>query len=252
MNKNVFYPLVLILIILLASCEGRRERRSERIVTIEGDTAGREVNFYSYDEVQEYPDAILEMYSPLGNQNFQTNKVPFEFNIKNYPFAEGGRGFQLKMSINGNDPVGYNMPIFQKELNQGTYRAVAFLVNEEGLALKEFGNYVDRDFTVMGSQPFPTNNDPFLVVNLPTNDQVYNEGDEITVDFLVLDGVPQEDGFEILIKFNQYEFRTDEVIPVRVEGLPAGDYDLQIRLETANGREMDGVFTTSRKRIKIN
>lgn len=252
MNKNVLYPIVLLFIILLVSCEGRRERRSESRVTIEGDEAAKEVNFYSYDEFQEYPDAILEMYSPLGNQNFESNKVPFEFNIKNYPFAEGGRGFQLKMSINGNDPVGYNMPMFQKELNQGTYRAVAYLVNEEGLALKEFGNYVDRDFTVMGSQPFPASTDPFLVVNMPSNDQVYEEGEEIIVDFLVLDGVPQEDGFEILIKFNQYEYRTNEVIPVRVDELPAGDYDLEIRLVSANGREMEGVFTSSRKRIRIN
>lgn len=252
MNKNVLYPIVLLFIILLVSCEGRRERRSESTVTIEGDEAAREVRFYSYDEYQEHPDAILEMYSPLGNQNFQSTKVPFEFNIKNYPFAEGGRGFQLKMSINGNDPVGYNMPMFQKELNQGTYRAVAYLVNEEGLALKEFGNYVDRDFTVLDSQPFPVSNDPFLVVNMPSNDQVYEEGEEIIVDFLVLDGVPQEDGFEILIKFNQYEYKTKEVIPVRVDELPTGDYDLEIKLLGKNGAEMEGVFTSTRKRIRIN
>jgi hypothetical protein len=252
MIKNVFYPIVLLFVISLVSCEGRRERRSEGTVTIEEDGARREVNFYTYDEVQEYPDAILEMYSPLGNQNFQSNKVPFEFNIKNYPFAEEGRGFQLKMSINGNDPVGYNMPIFQKELNQGTYRAVAYLVNGEGIALKEFGNYVDRDFTVMGSQPFPATNDPYLVINIPTNDQQFNEGEEIIVDFLVLDGVPKEDNFEILIKFNQYEYRTNQLEAVRVDELPAGDYDLEVRLVRKGGNDIDGIFSSSRKRIRIN
>lgn len=236
----------------MASCEGRRERRSESLVVVEEDGARREVNFYSYDEVRDYPDAILEMYSPLGNQNFNTTKVPFEFNIKNYPFAEEGQGFQLKLSINGNDPIGYNMPIFQKELNQGTYRAVAFLVNAEGIALKEFGNYVDRDFTVLGSSPFPASDDPYLVVNMPLNEQEYNQGDEIVVDFIVLDGSPSDDGFYVLIKFNQYEYQTDEVIPVRVEDLPAGNYDLEVKLIRADGPEMDGLFSSSRKRIKIN
>ncbi|KEO73032.1 hypothetical protein [Anditalea andensis] len=252
MIKYVLYPIVLLLIFTIISCEGKRERASENVVSIEGDEANRTVSFYSYAEIPEYPDAMLEMYSPLGNQNFNTNKIPFEFNIKNYPFAEGGRGFQLKMSINGNDPVGYNMPMFQKELNQGTYRAVAYLVNEEGIALREFGNYVDRDFTVMGSKPFPVSNDPFIIINLPENNQSFEEGEEVIVDYLILDGNPVEDNFEIIIKFNQYEHRTQEVIPLRVDDLPAGDYDLEIRLVRSDDKDMDGVFTSTRKRIRIN
>ena len=252
MSKSAFYPILLLFILLIASCEANRERRRESKVTIEEGGEKREVNFYSYEEVREYPDAILEMYSPLGNQNFSGQKVPFEFNIKNYPFAEGGKGFQLKMSINGNDPVGYNMPIFQKELNQGTYRAVAYLVNGEGIALKEFGNYVDRDFSVLGSQPFPESDDPFLVVNMPINNQEYLEGEEIIVDFLVLDGMPKEDGFKIMIKFNQYEFETDEVIPIRVDDLPTGDYDVEVKLVNQDGTDIDGIFSSSRKKIRIN
>lgn len=252
MNKYAFYPIILIFSTVLASCDGTRERRSESTVSIEDDGARREVNFFSYNENRDYPDAILEMYSPLGNQNFNTTKVPFEFNIKNYPFAEEGQGFQLKLAINGNDPIGYNMPIFQKELNQGTYRAVAYLVNNEGIALKEFGNYVDRDFTVLGSNTFPSTDDPYLVVNMPVNDQVYEQGDEIIVDFMVLDGSPKEDGFSVLIKFNQYEYETDEIIPVRVDDLPSGNYDLEIKLIKADGTEMESLFSSARKRIKIN
>src|SRR5690606_36354955 len=102
-----------------------------------------------------YPDAIIEMHSPLGNANFDEGKVPFEFNIKNYPFGEGLKNFQLRLTINGNNPISYHMPIFQREFRTGTYKAVAYLIDQEGLALKEFGNYVERDFTVGDSQPFP-------------------------------------------------------------------------------------------------
>jgi hypothetical protein len=251
MIKIVVYSLVAIFCFTFFSCETPRERKTENIITTSEEGIAHNVHFYTYTETPDYPDAILEMYSPLGNQNFKTTKVPFEFNIKNYPFGEKGQGFQLKMVLNGNDPVGYNMPIFQKELNEGTYRAVAYLVNGEGLALKEFGNYVDRDFRVMDSQAFPDTDEPFLVVNMPHNDQEFEEGEVVIVDFLVLDGSLKDDGYKVSIKINQYEHETQEMEPVRIEKLPAGEYDLSIQILDQQGNQLDGIFTSSRKKIKI-
>ncbi|WP_185974412.1 hypothetical protein [Litoribacter populi] len=254
MFRSAIGMLAFVLVFTFIGCENKRERKSENIVTspAEGDTEEHSVQFYTYTEHSDYPDAILEMYSPLGNQNFSSTKVPFEFNVKNYPFGEKGMGFQLKMILNGNDPIGYNMPIFQKELNQGTYRAVAYLVDEEGLALKEFGNYVDRDFRVMDSQPFPENDEPFMILNLPLNGQEYGEGEEVIVDFMVLDGELQSDGYKVKIKLNGYEFTTDEMEPIRVDQLPAGEYDLEVGLIKADGSDLEGVFTSARKQIKVN
>src|SRR5680860_60735 len=119
------------------------------------------------------------MYSPLGNENFEAGKIPFEFNIKNFPFEQEPRSFRLRLTINCDNPISYNMPVFQREFEKGTYRAVAYLIDQQGIALKEFGNYVERDFTVAGSKPFPVSDEPYMVVNLPEDGQTYQTGEEV-------------------------------------------------------------------------
>jgi hypothetical protein len=191
------------------------------------------------------------MYSPLGNQKFKIGKIPFEFNIKNYPFDEGLNGFWLKMILNGGDPVGYNSPIFQKELKQGTYRAVAYLVDEEGLALKEFGNYVDRDFMVGETRAFPYQAEPYLVMNLPANEQRYGLGEEVTVDFLVLGGDLRQDKLKVVLELNGISYEMEKVSPVRIADLPLGEYNLRLRLVKKDGKELDGPFSSIKKIIII-
>jgi len=202
-------------------------------------------------QVEAYPDAIIEMYSPLGNENFAAGKVPFEFNIKNYPFTEGLKGFQYRLSINGDNPVSYHLPIFQRDFNPGTYRAVAYLIDKEGLALKEFGNYVDRDFTVGDSQPFPEADEPYMVLNLPEDNQVYGVNDGVIVDFLLIGGGVKEDGLMFSIKLNGEEHQIAKVAPFLITGLPKGKHEVEVKLVKENGQELDGIFTSARRSFTI-
>ncbi|EKB49096.1 hypothetical protein [Cecembia lonarensis] len=254
MNKSILSIYVL-LVFFAASCGTSREKQGELVVSTDVlDSlveSASEVRFYFYEEKNEYPDAMVEMYSPLGNQKFKPGKVPFEFNIKNYPFDAGLSGFQLKMVLNGNDPVGYNSPIFQKELNQGTYRAVAYLVDEEGLALKEFGNYVDRDFMVGETRAFPYQAEPYVIMNLPHNDQRYAQGEEITVDFLLLGGDMNKDRLNVILEVDSMRYPMEQVSPVRVSGLGPGAYSISLHLVKKDGKELDGPFSSVRRRITI-
>src|SRR5690606_24763108 len=206
---------------------------------------------FTEHQVEAYPDAIIEMYSPLGNENFKPGKVPFEFNIKNYPFTEGLKGFQYRLSINGNNPVSYHLPIFQRDFNPGTYRAVAYLIDKEGLALKEFGNYVDRDFTVGDSKPFPDSDEPYMVLNLPEEDLVYASGEDVIVDFLLLGGGLKEDALMFVIRVNGQEQQVKKVAPLLVEGLPEGQHEIEVRLVRENGDELDGIFTSAKRTITV-
>ncbi|HAZ24773.1 MAG TPA: hypothetical protein DCY95_09180, partial [Algoriphagus sp.] len=143
------------------SCSYENKKINEEVMEISQDSLSldlsqQKVTFYQYEDSSDYPDAILELYTPLGNQVFRPGKVPFEFNIKNFPFEEqSAERFLLFNILNGGDPAGFRTPIFQRQLEEGSYRVVAYLVDEEGLALKNFGNYVDRDFQVGDSRPFP-------------------------------------------------------------------------------------------------
>ncbi len=198
-----------------------------------------------------FPDAVIEMYSPLGNENFDEGKVPFEFNIKNYPFGEGVKNFQLRLTINGNNPISYHMPIFQREFRTGTYKAVAYLIDQEGLALKEFGNYVERDFTVGDSQPFPDSGEPFMILNLPEDDQVYDTEEEIIIDFLLIGGGLKEDRLKFMVGVDGKEHEVTELVPLRVSNLPAGEHEIEVRLVRESGEELEGIFSSAKRTIIV-
>ncbi|WP_194774908.1 hypothetical protein [Pararhodonellum marinum] len=254
MSKSCLFLSLIGLTWLLVSCGEKRIRKNETIVPleVESKTNSKSINFFHYEELNEYPDAILEMFKPLGNERFEPGRVPFEFNIKNFPFGESLQRFPLKIVINGQDPIGYNMPIFSREFNTGTYRVTAFLVDPDGISLKNFGNYVDRDFIVGASRPFPGLEEPYLVLNLPNNETEYNQQDEILVDFLLIGGDFEQDGLKCLLTLGDWTHETRELNPIRIENLPKGDYDLKLSLLKENGEELTGLFSTAFKKIKVN
>lgn len=253
--KNSYLFIFGIFFLLLISCESRREKKEEvKIPLTSSDSLSAslpEISFYFYEEKNDYPDAIIEMFSPLGNQVFKPGKVPFEFNVKNFPYGEGLSGFQLKLILNSGDPVGYNMPIFQKELKEGTYRAVAYLVDQEGLMLKEFGNYVDRDFRVGDTRPFPYSAEPYIAVNLPVEGQEFSAEEELTIDFLVLGGELKIDQLKVEISIDDMKYEIEQVTPVRIANLPKGEHNIVIKLMDKNGKELDGPFSTVRKKVIV-
>ncbi|RIW16199.1 hypothetical protein D0X99_07460 [Algoriphagus lacus] len=255
MKKILICPILFGL--LLYSCAEDKRKINESVLNQTGDSLDTnrllpKVTFYQYEDSSSYPDAILELYTPLGNQVFRPGKVPFEFNIKNFSFEEGvSESPRLFLILNGGDPVGFFSPIFQRELTVGTYRVVGYLVDEEGLALKNFGNYVDRDFLVGESRPFPYSGEPYLALNSPRNAQILTLGDELVIDFLVLGGDMKLDGLKVQIKVNDFAYEIDHMQPIRVSNLPKGDYQVRVKLVRSDGKELEGPFSTITKTVYV-
>jgi hypothetical protein len=242
---------------LFSACTSEKQRVNEEVITMPeqseaSDPTTPRVNFFQVEKIAPYPDAILELHTPLGNQKFKPGKVPFEFNIKNFPFELGAsKEFKLFNILNGGDPVGFYAPIFQRDLTEGSYRVVAYLVDEEGLTLKSFGNYVDRDFEVGDSRPFPYSAEPYLAVNYPRNSQVFEAGQEVIVDFLVVGGDMKLDGLKVMISVNDAEYSISTMNAVRVENLPKGDYIVRVRLLREDDKELAGPFSSVSKSIIV-
>src|SRR5690606_726629 len=255
MKKILLFSILCSL--FLAACSESRQKVNESVVEESGDSLSSEpalpkVTFYQYQDSAAYPDAILELHTPLGNQSFRPGKVPFEFNSKNFPFmGASGEKPRLFLILNGGDPVGYYSPIFQRELSAGTYRVVGFLADEEGHALKNFGNYVDRDFMVGDSRPFPYSAEPYLAVNYPRNAQVVPLGEDMIFDYLVLGGDMKLDGLKVQIKVNNYSYEIGDMAPVRLANLPVGDYQVNVNLIRTDGKELEGPFSTVTKTVYV-
>jgi hypothetical protein len=254
MNKNFLICLSLSLLgLTLSSCGTEKNEKTNEtsMENMEGMTEEKPSLRFEEYQVPSYPDAIIEMYSPLGNEKFEEGKVPFEFNIKNYPFGEGPKSFQLRMVVNGDEPISYNMPIFQREFKTGTYRVVAYLIDQEGIALKEFGNYVDRDFMVGNSNPFPDSQEPYMVVNLPGNGQIYAEGEEVIVDFLLIGGALKEDGIKFKLSVDGQEHAVKDLSPIKLRNLSPGNHEILVKLVKENDEELSGIFTSARRNITL-
>ncbi len=245
------------LFIVLAACSSEKKKINEEVMdgnstsdSLQNTTP--QVSFFQYEDSPAYPDAILELYSPLGNQVFKPGKVPFEYNVKNYPFGlSDTQEFKLFNILNGGDPVGFYSPIFQRELSQGSYRVVAYLVDDEGLALKNFGNYVDRDFQVGDSSPFPYSAEPYLALNFPRSFQVYESADDVIVDFLVIGGDMKLDNLIVAIQVGEYNYEADHMAPVRINNLPPGEYQVNVKLMRSGGKELEGPFSSVSKSIIV-
>jgi hypothetical protein len=261
LNLGVSMNKILISFLILAlgvgACSGDKKESKESSTDSLREAGLSEVpappvTFLPVEATSSFPDAILELSRPLGNQVFKPGKVPFEFNVKNFAIQKSpSESPNLLMILNGSDPEGYYAPIFQRELTRGTYRTVAFLVDNQGLALKNFGNYVDRDFLVGDSRPFPYSAEPYLVVNLPRNEQILPLGGELLVDFLVLGGDLKLDGLKIKVSVNAYVFEVTQLSPLRVANLPKGDYQVRVQLLRTDNKELEGPFSSSTKTVFV-
>src|SRR5690606_25598699 len=244
MNNDFLIRLLFCSLLIMGTACGSDNKRKEtqqlQHEHAETSTESSKQLQFERHEVEAYPDAIIEMYSPLGNEHFASGRVPFEFNIKNYPFTDGLKGFQFRLSINGGNPISYHLPIFQKDFNPGTYRAVAYLIDKEGLALKEFGNYVDRDFTIGDSKPFPASDEPYMVLNLPEDKQTYTADEDVIIDFLLIGGGLKEDKLKFLVEIDGQQQEIKELSPVVVKGIQAGQHTLSVKLVRENGEELNG------------
>ncbi|AWW30651.1 hypothetical protein DN752_11230 [Echinicola strongylocentroti] len=252
--KITSIALLVISVVIFYSCssDSKKEKVNDDTTSIEVAKPSQKTTAFRYEKQHNsYPDAILELHHPLENQVFDEGDVAFEFNIKNYPFEHGHKGFQLKMIINGNDPIGYNSPIFKENFDTGTYKVLAFLVDDEGMALKEYGNYVERDFVVGKSKPFPESDDPYIGLNKPENGQVYEAGEEVLVDFVLVGGDLQEDSLQIMVKAGEEEFTTHELGMVNIANLPTGTHQVSVALVDANGKELPGIFSKTIREIEV-
>ncbi|HLU89509.1 MAG TPA: hypothetical protein VKZ51_06710 [Cyclobacteriaceae bacterium] len=248
--RNSLQWFCFLLVLAQFSCGNSKKENQSEIP--ESDVAGEQkqpaVTFETV-ETGTFPEASIEMYSPLGNETFREGPVPFEFNIKNYP--KHGGNFSFKMSVNGGEPGSYTTPVFKQQFNSGAYRAVAFLLDRNGLALKEYGNYVDRDFLVGDSRPFPDSDEPYMILNLPGDRQVFSPQDTVIVDFLLIGGGLEEDGLKFVLSVDGEEQDVHELLPIKINNLQPGVHEVQVKLVKNTGEELSGIFSTARRTITV-
>src|SRR5690554_6877610 len=105
--RNSLQWFCFLLILAQFSC-GNNKKENQTEISESDVVGGKKQPTITFKAVETgtFPEASIEMYSPLGNETFKEGPVPFEFNIKNYP--RNGGDFIFKMSINGGEPGSYS------------------------------------------------------------------------------------------------------------------------------------------------
>jgi hypothetical protein len=238
--KKLTFSFLIAGIGFFGACE-EKSTRENVFEEIEEDNTS--VIFESISPNNPFPEAILEMYSPLYNQKLQPGRVAFEFNIVNYPLGTAQPNHHLVLILNGGNPRYFETPNFYLELNPGAYRAVTYLVDETGIALKDFGNFVERDFRVGETEAFPNSAEPYLAINLPISGAVYDSDEDLIIDFLVLAGDLENDGLKVKISIGDQFYETEKMVPVTIKDLPKGEHQIVISLLKKDGSELEGPFS---------
>jgi len=251
---NKIHAIIIFIGFINFSCQSdNRESEAKQEIVLLDSSAISGAKILLYQDTLQMPDAILELYTPFGNQAFKPGKVPFEFNIKNFPHKiSENQEPNFFMMLNGEDPVGLNSTVFQRNLEEGTYRLVAFLADANGFALKNFGNYVDRDFRVGESRAFPYLAEPYLAVNYPREGQIFDVADQLAVDFLILGGDMRLDGLKLDLLINgDLISELMEMEPIFLLNLPRGTHQITLNLKRTDGKELEGPFSTVSKSVIV-
>lgn len=203
------------------------------------------LTFLRYLPVLSSPDAIVEMYSPVDNQAFDEGKILFQFNVKNFPqLLQENQKPYLFMAINEGNPSGLKSTSFEKKMDVGTFRLVIFLVDENEFVLKDFGNYIARDFRVGDSRLFSYGGEPYLLVNHPREGLEMDMMSQMKLDFLVLGGDMSLDDLKLLVLINDVlVLETNKMEAFHVSNLPKGNHEIKILLQRGDGKNLKGRFS---------
>ncbi len=247
--KKVFILVLLIFVALIVYQYRTQSVDTMGVKESKADTLEElSLSLSSVEQVMDYPDAMLELYQPSDGQSLNKGKVDFTFNVKNFIFgAQQANG--LKISLNGQAPKLYRNTEVQLSLSEGQYTLFAYLTDQNGIGLKEYGNYLARDFAVgVPAQPLST---PILIINLPEDGAVISPNQSFIIDaYTARDELASGDVLLEVQVGSQRLVMTGHA-PYQLDGLPVGEYEISFRLLNTRQEPIVGDYAATKRRISI-
>lgn len=236
---NHKYIIIFCLPFIIFACESRRsgeeKQENEELNRL---PRAREIGIEPYGAEAEFPDAILEMTNPAEYQRLNPGKTTFSYNVKNFDLASGA---SIVLNLNNSRFIEKQTVEFQTDLEEGAYLSLSFLATKDGFALKNYGNYVVRSFTVGNSDEIDDTR-PMLMYNQPRGRVRLDEEDGAPLDFFLLNAELSANGHKVKIEIGGREFVLDEWRRYRIRGLGRGEHRIKLSLIGPDGKIADSPF----------
>lgn len=203
-----------------------------------------------------YATAALQLNSPATGE-IAAGPTKFDFTVSNYELgaqtmspnaqilANSGKGQHIHFILNNQPYSAHYTPNFEKELPEGVHHLVAFLSRSYHESVKNENSVVVKKM-IVGNNPTDSigvdENAPTLIYSRPKGTYKGKDGENLLLDFFVLNTTLSENGNKVKATINGTQFLITEWVPHVVKGLPKGEVTVNLELIDAQGNLIPGPF----------
>lgn len=279
--KNFLTPLTLLsMFLFLIACDSIKQKSNDEIedsVNVENmefDAAGDQpepiimekdgLKLSSVDDSPDFPHAIIYMENPGYESKFETGKIEFSYNIRNYELANQTTDAEQKMCANSakgqhihlilnNEPyTAHYEAKFVKQLEPGNYVSLSFLSRSYHESIKHRGAYDLKRFSVGTTDTLDFDmSAKHLFYSRPKGEYFGDDTKKILLDFYLYDTRLKEDGDKVRATINGTEFTLTRWVAYFIEGLPLGENTIKLELIDKEGNLIEGPYNSVERTIML-
>ena len=272
--KKVFQLFLVFSIPFLLTFCGPAETESEQETenTTDTETTSEETETepvekkYTLTEISspEFEGASLKLNNLENGLNIPAATFQFDFSVENYELgaqtsdAEGkglansGKGQHIHLILNNDPYSAHYEPKAEKELAEGSYVALAFLSRSYHESVKSSDAFVVRAFSVgEADDPEFDPEGEHMFYSRPKGEYTMNEGDQLLLDFYLLNTELAADGNKVKATINGEEHIIEKWAPYGIAGLEMGEVTVKLELIDAEGNAVEGPFNVVERTVVL-
>lgn len=215
----------------------------------------------------EFPDTKLSLNNPEGGSALKEGAVSFSFNVEGGDYvlgsqttdaeikgcANSGKGQHIHLILNNEPYSAHYEAGFEKELDAGSYVALAFISRSYHESLKHEGAAVLTQFSVGGAEveSFDLEAD-HLFYSRPKGNYEGEAVNKVMLDFYLVNTEIAEGGNYVQVTIDdETTFKIVKWVPYFMEGLSLGDHKIKIELMNAEGVNIEGPFNVEERTFSL-
>jgi len=223
----------------------------------------------SVDNSPEFPDALIYTENPGYESKFETGKIKFSYNIRNYELgnqttdaeqkmcANSAKGQHIHLILNNGPYTAHYEDKFDMKLEPGHYVSLSFLSRSYHESIKHRGAYDIKRFSVGITDTTATDTSDFvmsdkhLFYSRPKGEYFGDDTKKILLDFYLYNTKLKENGDKIRATINGTEFTLTRWVAYFIEGLPTGENTIKLELIDKDDNFIEGPFNSVERTIML-
>lgn len=166
--------------------------------------------------------------------------------VKIHSLANSHKGQHIHFIVDNAPYQAKYEPAFEAVLSSGSHLVLAFLSRSYHESVKHENAYVLKQYQLDSTAPLANiEKDPLLFYSRPKGEYSLDNGDQILLDFYLVNTALSEKGYKVKVLLDGQIFTVDKWRPYIIKGLGAGEHQISISLIYEYGELVPGPFNYS-------